>query len=76
VSAQLAKTIRTERKRAGLSIRALGKKLVPTNPEVGRRSIYRWESGKTTPTQSSLDALAEALEIPRETFTANGKEAS
>jgi hypothetical protein len=64
--------IRQERLRVGLSMRALGRLIDQDHPEQGRRNLYRWEDGTHTPSEKWRDAIADALEIPRETFSDNG----
>lgn len=56
-----ARNLAAARKHAGLSQRALAVKV-----QTAASSINKWETGKASPTLTSIVALAEALECPPE----------
>jgi transcriptional regulator with XRE-family HTH domain len=52
-----------------VSIYALARRIDPDHPERAERNIYRWLSGTTArPSRMSRCAVADALELPRDTF--------
>lgn len=59
--------LREYRRRSGLSMEALGKKI-----GVSMHSIFRWEVGKSSPTAKELVQLAVALHVtPNELLGVN-----
>lgn len=55
--------LRLELQRQNLSIRKLSRLMDPGKPEVARRSLAKWISGKTTPTLASRYLVADALGV-------------
>ena len=55
-----AKSLRSQRKRLGLSAAALAKLL-----NVSALSVYKWESGNTRPRQKQIEAIAALRDIGR-----------
>lgn len=53
--------LRQELDRQGLSLRAFARRLNPSNPEVARRSLAKWNAGTVVPSLESRSAVAVAL---------------
>lgn len=58
------------------SVRALAKEWRPNSPETARRILHKYLAGSVTPTISTRDELAEALDLSVEMLPLPGEEAA
>lgn len=59
-----AKTISELRKKTGLSMIDLSSAMSRHGTTVTTQTIWNWETGKTVPNSTDLDALSKALKKP------------
>lgn len=53
--------LRAQLDQRNVSIRALSRRMNPGNPEVAKRSLLRWISGRVVPSPVSVATIADAL---------------
>lgn len=62
--------LRTELTRQGLGVRTLARKMDPAKPERARRSLNRWLNEGIAPSPANRVAVAVALGVPEDSFSA------
>jgi transcriptional regulator with XRE-family HTH domain len=69
-----ARQLREELSRQKLGIRTLARRMDPERPETARRSLYKWLGGEHLPSRASREAVAVALGLPEDHFSADDDE--